>query len=1193
MAIKNTYAAESWDKVYTAFEQINFTSYDYDTIKASLIQYLKTYYPEQFNDFIESSELIAVLELFAYIAELLAYRVDVMSHENFITTAQRKQSILKLAKLISYKAARNIPARGLAKISSVKTSEEVFDSLGNNLANTTVFWNDTNNSNWKEQFFLVFNKILTSKFGQPSKSFQIGDVLMQLYTFKNDVNSFRNGVFSFSTNNTSEQLLLEAVPADIDENGPLERAPDTNAQFNLIYSVDGRGDGSDFTGFLLFLKQGNLLRTDYLISEQASNRRIELDVENVNNTDVWVYRVDENSTIIEKWEQIETLNEQNLYFNDVSSTRKKFEVETLENDRIALHFGDGDLSDSPVGSFQLWCRTSVNRDITIPKNSVVNQQMQFLYTNSQNSVHQAFITFSLTASMQNNSTSETAEHIRQSAPSTYYAQNRMVNAQDYNTYMLKDTSILRLKTINRTFAGQPKHLEWNDASRRYENVKLFGDDLSMFIDTNVEYTETSLNTQAVIDSVLEKILSSRNFLSALTHVYSNTQKTLGIVTYPRRKFINSVDIGVTEINDITIAMDGNDQAAPLQYFGLKFNPIRLGHGNGTIELYDKNDEKEIALQSWRKNNSISAMGLDSYDDSCPAEGIDFYDDRTETLTLEMTGDGITFSVISNLRGNLPNYKLVGTRWTQQISSPLPVDFKINAGNVDFIEGDSFIIDIKKYTESQIQSYGPRWGANVRTLNDDNTNRCVNVTGKWEVLTSSMLDNEDYNLQNGPSSATSIIEFDPEDEVSSWMFILKNIGTVNQSKWSIWSRDVKIIVESKNTKFWYNQSDQILDFETKKPVIDKIRVLKSNLDSLGKPLIKAHLYDVIGSVFNRDGSINFNRVQVIPSASSETSVGSNTINANIMQFEEFSVGSYEYFIINEQTGLVERYLDDCDSYEYSGYDVGLYDVGSYDSGGIVVMSGPGAGSYDFLTNKFISDQVNNIDNIENVQYRLGRRKKVPALRTPFSQECNVDAGLDFMWQHFTPMHNMIDPSTTNINDMFILTNGYYTAVQNYINGNLSFEPEPPSSVELRTSYGSLLKAKMISDTVVLHSGKIKLLFGSKAQQKLRAKFRVVKSPTSSFSDERIKQEILSVINSYFDIKNWDFGQKFYATELIGLIHQRLSTHILSVVLVPMDPNSNFGSLFTIDSGFDEILQSAATITDIEMISDITPQAIRQK
>lgn len=1193
MAIKNTYATESWDKVYSAFEQINFTSYDYDTIKSSLIQYLKTYYPEKFNDFIESSELIAILELFAYIAELLAYRVDMMSHENFITTAQRKQSILRLAKLISYKASRNIPARGLAKISSVKTTEEIFDSLGNNLANTTIFWNDTNNTNWKEQFFLVFNKILTTKFGQPSKSFQISDVLMQVYTFNNDTGSFRNGVFSFSTSNTVDQFLVEAVPADIDENGPFERSPDLNAQFNLIYSVDGRGDGSDYTGFLVLLKQGNLLRTDYTISEQTSNRRIDLDVDNVNNTDVWVYRVDEENTIVEKWEQIETLNEQNLHFNNISATRKKFEVETLENDRIALHFGDGDLSDSPIGTFQLWCRSSVNQNITIPKSAVVNQQMQFLYRNSQNSIQQATLTFSLTASMQNNSVSETTEHIRQSAPSTYYAQNRMVNAQDYNTYMLKDTTILRLKTINRTFAGQPKYLEWNDASRKYENVKLFGDDLNIFIDTNVGYSESLLPSAAVVDSVIEKIISTRNFSTVLTHVYANTESTNGIITYPRKKFINDSTIGINEVDEILTAMDGNSQSTALQYFGLKFNPIREMHGNGTIALYDKNDEKELTLQNWRKNNIVSPMGLDTYEESCPAEGLEFYSDRTETLTVEMTSDTLTFSVTSNLRGILPNYRLNGGRWSGQVARNLPIDFAIVAGSTPYIEGDSFIIDIRKYTEGANVSYGPIWGGNVRRGLTSATNRGVNVTGKWEVLTSSALDNPDYNLQNGPSTISSIIEFNPENEVSSWLFIVKNAGTQAQPKWIIWNRDLKIIAESKNTKFWYNQNEQILDFETKKPVMDKIRVLKSNLDYLGKPLVKAHVYDVVNLVTNPDGSINFNRVEILPSMTTEIDVGMRTLNPSIMQFEDFSNDSYEYFIINEQTGLIERYLDDCDSYEYSGYDIGLYDIGTYDSGGIVVTTGPGAGSYDFLTYKFVSDPLNNTENAEISQYRLGRRKKVPALRTSYFPECNITPGLDFMWQHFTPIHNMIDPSTTNINDMFILTNGYYTAMQNYVSGNLQIEPEPPTSVELRTSYGNLLRAKMISDTVVLHSGKIKLLFGSKASQKFRAKFRVVKSPLSSFSDERIKQEILGVINTYFDIKNWDFGQKFYATELIGLIHQRLSTHILSVVIVPMDPNSNFGSLFTIEAGFDEILQSAAGISDIEMISDITPSSIRQK
>ena len=44
MTIRNTYAAEAWDKVYSAFQQINFTSYDFDTVKESLLQYLHLCY---------------------------------------------------------------------------------------------------------------------------------------------------------------------------------------------------------------------------------------------------------------------------------------------------------------------------------------------------------------------------------------------------------------------------------------------------------------------------------------------------------------------------------------------------------------------------------------------------------------------------------------------------------------------------------------------------------------------------------------------------------------------------------------------------------------------------------------------------------------------------------------------------------------------------------------------------------------------------------------------------------------------------------------------------------------------------------------------------------------------------------------------------------------------------------------------
>ena len=107
--------SETWERAYEAFQSINFAAFDYNTVKQSLLDYMKLYFPETFNDYIESSEFVAIVEIFAYVAELMAYRLDINAHENFISTAQRKESILRLAKLVSYTASRPLPARGVAK----------------------------------------------------------------------------------------------------------------------------------------------------------------------------------------------------------------------------------------------------------------------------------------------------------------------------------------------------------------------------------------------------------------------------------------------------------------------------------------------------------------------------------------------------------------------------------------------------------------------------------------------------------------------------------------------------------------------------------------------------------------------------------------------------------------------------------------------------------------------------------------------------------------------------------------------------------------------------------------------------------------------------------------------------------------------------------------------------------------------
>ena len=164
---------------------------------------------------------------------------------------------------------------------------------------------------------------------------------------------------------------------------------------------------------------------------------------------------------------------------------------------------------------------------------------------------------------------------------------------------------------------------------------------------------------------------------------------------------------------------------------------------------------------------------------------------------------------------------------------------------------------------------------------------------------------------------------------------------------------------------------------------------------------------------------------------------------------------------------------------------------------------------------------------------------------------------------------------------------------FVQGRSSTQPVAPTPLELRNSFGYIFEKKMLSDTVIMHPGKIRLLFGELAEPQLKAKFKIVKLPSATYSDERIKLEVVTIINDYFNINNWDFGQKFYATDLTSAIHKILSAQIATIVPVPVYSVNSFGSLFVIEPGFDEILQSCATVSDVEIVTDLTPTIMRQK
>ena len=105
---------EDWKRIYQSYRNADFQSYDFDSLRRTLINYLRQNYPEDFNDYIESSEFLALIDMIAFLGQNLSFRTDLNARENFLETAERRESILRLARLISYNPKRNQAASGLA-----------------------------------------------------------------------------------------------------------------------------------------------------------------------------------------------------------------------------------------------------------------------------------------------------------------------------------------------------------------------------------------------------------------------------------------------------------------------------------------------------------------------------------------------------------------------------------------------------------------------------------------------------------------------------------------------------------------------------------------------------------------------------------------------------------------------------------------------------------------------------------------------------------------------------------------------------------------------------------------------------------------------------------------------------------------------------------------------------------------------
>lgn len=92
----------------------NYLSRDYQTIRAELLDLVKVHFPDQYQDFNAVGIGMSLIELLAYVSDLLSYHTDKKFNELFLDGVSEKTSVFRLAKTFGYKPVGYRPAVTIA-----------------------------------------------------------------------------------------------------------------------------------------------------------------------------------------------------------------------------------------------------------------------------------------------------------------------------------------------------------------------------------------------------------------------------------------------------------------------------------------------------------------------------------------------------------------------------------------------------------------------------------------------------------------------------------------------------------------------------------------------------------------------------------------------------------------------------------------------------------------------------------------------------------------------------------------------------------------------------------------------------------------------------------------------------------------------------------------------------------------------
>ena len=1130
------FGVEDWKQIYQTYREADFQSYDFETLRKSFIDYLRLYYPETFNDYIESSEFIALLDVMAFMGQALAFRTDLNTRENYMDTAERRDSVVRLANLVSYTAKRNTAAQGFLKVFNVTTTENVVDYNGVNLSNVTVNWADPTNPDWQEQFTAIINASLvdSQRVGRPGNRQTILGVDTAEYGI-NLVTGFLP-VIPYNATVDGINMQFEAMTStSAGRDYVYEPSPVPGTAFNVLYRNDQLGFQSANTGYFFLFKQGILQNQDFNLAERIANRTVDINIEGVNNEDRWLFQLDNLGNISQEWQFVENIYESAAIRS--TTLRPVYAVTSRSNDQITMVFGDGVFSQIPVGVFRSYVRASNGLQYIINPEEMQNVVLPISYTDRNGNLQTITFTCGITRPVSNSQAREPIADIKQRAPARYYTQNRMVNGEDYNLFPYTAyNSIIKSKALNRASIGTSRYLDLVDNTGKYSSTNTFSSDGGLwqnYILPTILFSYTNRNDIAdVITNQVQPALIGETvkqfYYDKFPRKSMNTGPTAGstwnqsttLANETTGYFVNAagtpIPVGVTVTNDFSYVVVGSliKFVSPTGYYFDRNN--RLVQGTAT-----RADERTVI---WASPQAIVGDGYNN--------GVGNLSSGSGPVTINnfVPTGAIVDTIIPLFVTDLPNS--IEQQMADQIL--LLRNFGLGYDNDGSVPGSGgpgswYIIyqqNLDAYSQSNPAPWSQQYAGNTSGANLD---------ASW--LIQFVVQNQNYTI--------------------TFRGLSYNFGSVLQ------------------TRFFFYEDQLVYDSRTGTIIKDFINVLSVNTKPDSTEPLPGDIYTtIIGQPVESDGYVDDFQVLVSYRDSDNDGVPDNPDFFDEIVGPATAAGPYVFLQQTVDFDNLQRYL-------LVEQDVVNYDYATLDDIELVKTEWtPGQVFYAYSEEAFyqLSINVAGVRTVVAVTGWIARTGR---------------QSLYFQYRHNSPLTNRIDPGSTNIIDLYVVTQSYYTAYQNWLRDTTDtvIEPTIPTIDELTTEYQALQDYKMISDNVVINSVIFKPLFGPKAAQQLRATIKVIRAQNSTASTSEIKSSVLAQMNNYFSIDKWNFGDTFYFSELAAYLHSQLGSIISSVVLVPLDQQKSFGDLYEIRSQPNEIFANGATIDNIDVIEALTSTNLR--